>query len=132
LKATPFLLAGGLLLIGLAVLAKPACLRTEAGDRLLVLWRGQTGSIRFTNSVTGRPVVIDFEIGRLFQHFAAAADPTTEAYYTHGVYGWGSALAAESTRRLHFCSSTGMELRLGFYDIPLQGGCLEATLLWTR
>jgi hypothetical protein len=132
LKTTPFLLAGGLLLIGFAVLVKPACLRTDAGDRLMVLWRGQTGSIRFTNSVTGRPVVIDFEIGRLFRHFAVATDPTTEAYYTHGVYALEPALAAESTRRLHFCSSTGMELRFGFYDIPLQGGCLEATLLWTR
>jgi len=126
------LVAGGLLLAGLMLFTKPVCLRTEAGDRLLVLWRGQTGRIRFINSVTGQPVAIGFEIARLFQNFSAVTDPTTEAYYTHGVYAMDSALAAESTRRLHFCSSTGMELTLGLYDIHLQGGCLEATLIWTH
>ena len=120
-----------LFLAGLAAVVKPAILQTDGGARLLLLWRGQTGSIRFVNSVTGEPVAIDFRIGRLFQNFSVATDDTTEAYYTHGVYPMGSALAAESTRLLRFCSGTGMALTLGFYDIHLQGGCLEARLLWT-
>jgi hypothetical protein len=120
-----------LLAAGLAAAAKPAVLQTDGGARLLVLWRGQTGSIRFVNSVTGQPVAIAFRIGRLFQEFSVATEATTEAYYTHGVYPLGAALAAESNRSLKLCSGTGIELRLGFYHVHLQGGCLEARLLWT-
>jgi hypothetical protein len=120
-----------LFLAGLAAVVKPAILQTDGGARLLLLWRGQTGSIRFVNSVTGEPVAIDFRIGRLFQNFSVATDATTEAYYTHGVYPMGAALAAESNRSLKFCSSTGIKLRLGFYHVHLQDGCLEARLLWT-
>jgi hypothetical protein len=127
----PVLLAVCLLLAGVAAAAKPALLRTDSGDKLLLLWRGQTGSVHFVNSVTEQPVAIHFRIGRLFQNFSVATDDTTEAYYTHGVYPMGSALATESTRLLRFCSGTGMALTLGFYDIHLQGGCLEAMLLWT-
>ncbi len=120
-----------LLLAGAVALVKPAILQTEGGAKLLVLWRGQTGSIRFVNSVTGQPVAIDFRIGRLFQNFSVATDEATEAYYTHGLYPMGDALAAESERSLKFCSSTGIELRLGFYHVHLRDGCLEARLLWT-
>lgn len=127
----PIALAVCLLLAGTAAAAKPVFLRTDHGARLLLLWRGQAGSVHFVNSVTGQPVVISFRIARLFHDFAVATDETTEAYYTHGVYPMGSALAAESSRILRFCSSTGMALTLGFYEIHLQGGCLEATLLWT-
>jgi hypothetical protein len=128
----PFFLAFCLLAAGLAAAGiKPTLLQTDSGSRLLVLWRGQSGGVRFVNSVTGQPVAIDFRIGRLFQNFSVATDATTEAYYTHGVYPMSAALAAESTRTLRFCSSTGIELRLGFYHVHLQGGCLEARLLWT-
>lgn len=120
-----------LLVAGVLAVGKPAILQTDSGARLLLLWRGQTGSIRFVNSVTGQPVEIDFRIGRLFQNFSVATDETTEAYYTHGVYPMGEALAAESERSLKFCSSTGIELRLGFYHVHLRDGCLEARLLWT-
>jgi hypothetical protein len=120
-----------LLLAGAVALVKPAILQTEGGAKLLVLWRGQAGSIRFVNSVTGQPVAIDFRIGRLFQNFSVATDEATEAYYTHGLYPMGDALAAESERSLKFCSSTGIELRLGFYHVHLRDGCLEARLLWT-
>ncbi len=120
-----------LLLAGVVAVVKPAILQTDSGSRVLVLWRGQTGSVRFVNSVTGQPVAIGFRIGRLFQDFSVVTDATTEAYYTHGVYPMGDALAAESNRSLKFCSSTGIELRLGFYHVHLLNGCLEARLLWT-
>ena len=120
-----------LFLVALTALAKPAILQTEGGTRLLLLWRGQTGGIHFVNSVTGEPVAIDFRIGRLFHAFSVATDATTEAYYTHGVYPMGAALAGESNRSLKLCSGTGIDLRLGFYHVHLQDGCLEARLLWT-
>jgi hypothetical protein len=125
------LLGGCLLLAAAAAAAKPALLQTDDGTRLLLLWRGQRGSVHFVNSVTGQPVVISFRIGRLFHDFSVATDDTTEAYYTHGVYPMPPVLAAESTPLLRLCSSTGMSLTLGFHHVRLLGGCLEARLLWT-
>lgn len=113
------------------LLVKPAVIRTENETRLAVLFRWQTGSICFVNSVTGQPVVIRFTIRSQFQNFSVSADETTEAYYSHGVYDLNHAVSSESTNHLKFCSMKGIILKMGFYTFSIQDGCLEVDLLWT-
>lgn len=115
----------------LLLLVKPAVIRTEKETRLAVLFRWQTGSISFVNSVTGQPVVIRFTIRSQFQNFSVSADETTEAYYSHGVYDLNQAVSGESTNHLYFCSMKGIILNMGFYTFSIQDGCLEVDLLWT-
>jgi len=113
------------------LLVKPAVIRTENETRLAVLFRWQTGTISFINSVTGQPVVIRFTIRNQFQNFSVSADETTEAYYSHGVYDLNQAVSCESTSRLKFCSMKGIMLNMGFYTLTVKDGCLEVDLLWT-
>lgn len=115
----------------LLLLVKPAVIRTENETRLAVLFRWQTGSISFVNSVTGQPVIIRFTIRNQFQDFSVSADETTEAYYSHGVYDLNQAVSGESTNHLKFCSMKGIILNMGFYTFSIQDGCLEVDLLWT-
>ncbi len=125
-------LALGLLLICIVFCLKPAVVETEGHSRLLVLLRWQSGQIRFVNSVTRKPVVIRFRIGGLFHDFAVHTDKSTEEYYTNGLYSLNEVAAKESTDILRFCSATGIRLTLGFYDLDVKDGCLEARLLWKR
>ncbi len=126
------LIIGGGILTGLMLVAvKPAVVSTEHQARLLLLFRSQPGQIRFINSITHKPVVIDFRVGRVFKDFSVATDPLTEAYYTSGTYSINQAVAAEETAVLNFCSLRGISLKLGFYQIELTDGCLEVRLLWT-
>ena len=113
------------------LLVKPAVIRTENETRLAVLFRWQTGSIRFVNSVTGQPVVIRFTIRSQFQDFSVSADETTGAYYSHGVYDLNQAVSGESTNHFKFCSMKGIILNMGFYTFNVKDGCLEVDLLWT-
>lgn len=122
---------GGLLACLLLATVKPALVSTGQQTGLLVLMRWQSGQIRFINSVTQKPVLIRFRVGRVFQEFSVSTDPLTEAYYTSGTYSMSEAAAAEKTPVLRFCSIGGMSLKLGFYDIEIQDGCLEVRLLWT-
>jgi hypothetical protein len=122
---------GGTLACLLLAAVKPAVVSTDQKTGLLVLFRGQSGQIRFTNSVTQEPVVIGFRVGSVFKDFSVATDPLTEAYYTSGTYPLNAAAAAEATAVLRFCSIKGIALRLGCYDIELADGCLEVRLLWT-
>ena len=122
----------GLLLICLVSSLKPAVVKTEDYSRLLVLLRWQSGQIRFVNSVTNRPVAIDFRIGGLFHDFVVSTDETTEDYYANGLYTLNDVLAKDSTDTLRFCSVRGMRLTLGFYDLDVKDGCLEVRLLWKR
>lgn len=125
-------LALGLLLICLVTGLKPAVVKTDDHSRLLVLVRGQSGEIRFVNSVTRRPVVIHFRIGGLFHDFRVSTDETTEEYYTNGLYSLNEFVAKDSTDTLRLCSVKGMRLKLGFYDLDVNDGCLEVRLLWKR
>ena len=120
-----------LLLIGAAVLLRPAIATTEKGSRLLVLLRWQSGRIQFVNSVTGRPVAIRFRVGTAFDRFAMTTDPATEEYYTNGVYRLNDVTSTQSTNALRFCSMNGIHLTLGFHDLDVRNGCLEVKLLWT-
>ncbi len=122
---------GGFLACLLLAAVKPAVVSTDQKTGLLVLFRWQSGQIRFINSVTQEPVVIRFRLGRVFQGFSVSTDPLTESYYTSGTYSLNEAAAAEQTDVLRFCSIGGISLRLGFYDIELKDGCLEVRLLWT-
>jgi hypothetical protein len=128
----PALVIGGLLLIFLLSILKPALIKTDDHVGLLVLFRGQSGTIRFVNSVTARPVAIHFRIGGRFHDFTVATDETTEAYYTNGLFSLNEAVSRESTEVLQFCSMKGIFLSFGFYDFYLKDGCLEVKLLWTE
>jgi hypothetical protein len=126
------LIIGGLLVGCLLLILKPAVVHTDNHARLLVLFRGQSGVIRFVNSVTEKPVAIHFRIGSRFQDFSFVTDETTEAYYTSGLFSLNEAVSKESKEALRFCSMKGISLKLGFYDLHVKGGCLEAKLLWTK
>jgi hypothetical protein len=128
----PAFVMGGLLLVCLLSILKPALIKTDNHAGLLVLFRGQSGSIRFVNSVTERPVAIQFRIRGRFQDFSVATDETTEAYYTSGLFSLNEAVSRESTDALQLCSMKGISLSLGFYDFYLNDGCLEVKLLWTK
>lgn len=121
----------GITLAILLLLVKPAVIRTENETRLAVLFRWQTGTIGFINSVTGQPVVIRFAIRSQFQNFSVSADETTEAYYSHGVYDLNQAVSGESTNHFKFCSIKGITIQMGFYNFTVKDGCLEVDLLWT-
>jgi hypothetical protein len=123
-------LVGGALLLGLMAVAKPAILRTDNQVRLLVLLRWQSGTVRFVNSVTERPVVIHFRVAGTFRDFSVVTDAGTEEYYTSGMYSMNAAVSVESLPRLRFCSIKGMSVAIGFYDFQLNDGCLEVELLW--
>jgi hypothetical protein len=124
-------LIGGALLVGLLAVVKPAIVRTDNHARLLVLLRWQSGTVRFVNSVTERPVAIHFRVGGTFRDFSVATDAGTEAYYTGGMYSMNEVVSVESLPSLRFCSIKGISVTIGFYDIQLNDGCLEVKLLWT-
>jgi hypothetical protein len=128
----PALVIGGLLVVCLLSILKPALIKTDNHAGLLVLFRGQSGTIRFVNSVTEKPVAIHFRIGARFQDFSVVTDETTEAYYTNGLFSLNEAVSKESKDALQFCSMKGIFLSLGFYDFHLKGDCLEVKLLWTK
>lgn len=117
-------------LAALAALAlvRPAVATTDSGSRLLVLLRGQAGSIRFVNSVTHRPVEIAFRIGARFDRFAMRTDPGTEEYYTAGLYAVNDVAARDATDVLRFCSMNGMHVTLGWTELDVKDGCLEVKL----
>ena len=54
--ARRFLIFCGLILLCLLPVLKPAIVRSDGCPGLLVLLRGQSGTIDFVNSVTGKPV----------------------------------------------------------------------------
>jgi hypothetical protein len=124
-------LIGGAALACLLALVKPAVLRTDHHAGLLVLLRWQSGTIRFVNSVTDRPVTFHFRVDGTFRHFSVATDETTEAYYTGGMYSMNEAVSGESIPVLGLCSVKGISMTIGFYDLHVTDGCLEVKLLWT-
>jgi hypothetical protein len=122
---------GTVVLVGLLSTVKPAVIQLDQHTRLLMLWRWQSGAIRFVNSVTDRPIRIDFRIGGEFEGFSVTTDELTEEYYTAGVYSMNDELSHEATDTLRFCSMKGLTVRLGFYEFDLKDQCLEVKLLWT-
>nr|WP_051946868.1 hypothetical protein [Thermus amyloliquefaciens] len=102
----------------------------DEGRRYLLLTAWDEGRVEFVNSVTGRPVLLEFGMPWAFQGFRAFTDPETEAYYTAGEYPWNQALAKERRRALAYCSEMGLALRLGGTWFRAEGGCLRLRLLW--
>ncbi len=96
----------------------------------LALFPWEEARVEFLNSVTGRPVLLEFRPFFRFQDFRAYTDPETEAYYTAGAYSWNAALARERRKELASCSETGLALRLGRRWFQAEGGCLRVRLLW--
>ena len=126
---TPILVVGVLLL----ALARPVRLHTDqgtSGDRVLWLWAWQSGDVAFTNSVTGGPVRIAFDLRTGFDRFRMRTDEKTENYYTSGTYRINARLRPQRTRSLDYCTVVGMDVRLGGYRTTLRDRCLEITLLW--
>lgn len=124
------ILASAGVLIVLLLMLKPALLELDGTTRLLALFRWQGGEISFVNSVTGKPVVISFSIGSIFNKFHISTDTETEAYYSHGTYDLNTVMSRDSTAILRFCSVQGIHLDIGFYKLDVKNGCLEVSLLW--
>ncbi|MFN4070374.1 MAG: hypothetical protein ACK4HT_02250 [Thermus caldifontis] len=95
---------------------------------LLTPW--ERGQVEFVNSVTGKPVLLEFHLPWAFQGFRAFTDPETEAYYTGGEYPWNQALAKERRKALAYCSEVGLALKLGDTWFRVERGCLRVHLLW--
>lgn len=96
----------------------------------LFLSAWEQGRVEFVNSVTGKPILLEFHLPWAFQGFRAFTDPETEAYYTAGEYPWNQALAKEKRRALAYCSEVGLALRLGSTWFRVERGCLRLRLLW--
>ena len=123
---TPILVVGVLLL----ALARPVRVRHDGTDTVAWLWAWQTGTVAFTNSVTGGRVQITFGLRTGFDHFHMATDEKTENYYTSGTYRINARLRPQRTRTQNYCSVVGMTVRLGRTHTTLRDSCLELTLLW--
>ena len=123
---TPILVVGVLLL----ALARPVRVVSDGGTSVAWLWAWQTGTVAFTNSVTGGPVRITFGLRTGFDHFRMATDEKTENYYTSGTYRINARLRPQRTRTQNYCSVVGMTVRLGRSHTTLRDSCLELTLLW--
>jgi hypothetical protein len=119
-----------LALLLLAALGRLVVIDSADRAEALWLWAWQKGRIIFTNSVTGRPVEISFQVLWYFSQFSVRTDAGTEEYYTGGVYRWGPGLAQESNKKLQYCSEVGITMILGARAFRAQGGCLTASLLW--
>lgn len=98
--------------------------------RYMLLTPWEKGQVEFVNTVTGRPVLLEFHLLWAFQGFQAFTDPETEAYYTAGEYPWNQALAKERRKVLAYCSEVGLALKLGGTWFRVQKGCLRLRLLW--
>ncbi|MBW6395945.1 hypothetical protein KZX47_12405 [Thermus sp. SYSU G05001] len=96
----------------------------------LFLSAWEQGRVEFVNSVTGKPVLLEFHLPWAFQGFRAFTDPETEAYYTAGEYPWNQALAREKRKTLDYCSEVGLALKLGSTWFRVEKGCLRLRLLW--
>ncbi len=120
------LLGAGLLLSFLRVVE----VEGEGERALLFLLPFQEARVEFLNSVTGKPVLLEFRPLWRFQGFRAYIDPETEAYYTGGAYPWNEALARERRKALLYCSEAGLALRLGGRWFRVEKGCLRARLLF--
>ncbi len=118
--------------LGLGALSLLRLVAVEEGEtrRFVLLPPWAEGRVEFVNSVTGKPVLLEFRPLFRFQGFRAYTDAETEAYYTAGAYPWNEALAKERRRELYYCSETGLALRLGESWFQAEGGCLRARLLW--
>lgn len=124
---TPILVMGVLIL----ALARPVRLHPDSGpDRIAWMWAWQSGEVDFTNSVTGGPVRITFDLRTGFDHFRMLTDEKTENYYTSGTYRINARLRPQRTRSLDYCTVVGMTVRLGTSNTTLRDSCLELTLLW--
>lgn len=103
----------------------------KGGQRTyLVLLPWEEARVEFVNSVTGKPVLLEFRPFLRFQDFRAYTDPETEAYYTGGAYSWNQALARERKREIVYCSELGLALGLGGRWFQAQEGCLCLRLLF--
>ncbi|WP_370687359.1 hypothetical protein [Thermus sp. NEB1569] len=104
----------------------------EEGGRktYLALFPWEEVRVEFVNSVTGRPVLLEFRPLFRLQDFRAYTDPETEAYYTAGEYSWNQSLARERRKTLAYCSEVGLALKLGSTWFRVEKGCLRLRLLW--
>ncbi|WP_337844947.1 hypothetical protein [Thermus sp.] len=127
---TRLLLLGAGLFLVLLTLLRVVEVEGEGQRTLFFLPAFAEGRVEFVNSVTGKPVLLEFHISWRFQGFRAYTDLETEAYYTGGTYPWNQALAQERRRELLYCSEAGLALRLGGRWFRVEGGCFRVRLLF--
>lgn len=118
-----------LFLLALALL-RVVEVEAEGKRAYQVLLPFQEVRVEFLNSVTERPVLLEFRPLFRFQGFRAYTDPETEAYYTSGTYPWNQALARERHRALRYCSESGLALKVGSRWFRVEGGCVGLRLLY--
>lgn len=116
--------------LGTLSLVRLVAVEEGATRRFLLLLPWEEGRVEFVNSVTGKPVLLEFRPLFRFQGFRAYTDAETEAYYTAGAYPWNQVLAQERRKELYYCSEVGLALRLGEIWFQAEGGCLRVRLLW--
>ncbi len=119
-----------LLVLGAAAVARPVRVRTDGSSRVVWLGAWDRGSVSFTNSVTGGPVVIDFGLRTGFDDVRMRTDEKTEDYYTDGTYRINRRLRSERSRSLAYCSMVGMQVTLRARTLRVQDSCLSLELLW--
>ncbi|MDM7323838.1 MAG: hypothetical protein P3W93_002370 [Thermus sp.] len=118
------------LALGFLTLVRVVVVEDGEKPTYLLLTAWDQGRVEFVNSVTGKPVLLEFHLPWAFQGFRAFTDPETEAYYTAGMYSWNQALAEERRKALVYCSEMGLALKLGGAWFRVQEGCLHLRLLW--
>ncbi|AFZ68674.1 hypothetical protein [Deinococcus peraridilitoris] len=121
----------GVIVLTLALVLLASQLRVIGVQGRMVLgWAWQDGQVAFTNSVTGRPVRIQFSLRRPFSEFRMITDPDTEGYYTGGEYRINDQLKHEYTRQLDYCSEVGMQLNIGAKEWTISQKCMTIRALW--
>ncbi len=128
-KAWP-LMGWALVFLALLTLLRVVMVDGPEGRQWLLLWPWDRVRVEFIHSVTGRPVLLEFQPLWRFQGFQAHTDPETEAYYTGGEAPWNQALDRVREKALSYCSEVGLALGLGGRWFKAQGGCLRLRLLW--
>ncbi|MFA5567074.1 MAG: hypothetical protein WC972_00370 [Trueperaceae bacterium] len=111
-------------------LSRPVHVEGDRIDQHLWLWAWQQGSVTFTNSVTGAPVVIEFGLLTGIDRQRMLTDEKTENYYTSGTYDLNQRLLGKRTRQLRYCSIVGIDVAIASHRYALADSCLEITLLW--
>jgi hypothetical protein len=87
--------------------------------------------VEFLNSVTGRPVLLEFRPLFRFQGFQGLHRPRDRGLlHRRGTYPWNQALAKERRRALLYCSELGLAVRVGGRWFRAEGGCLGLRLLY--
>jgi len=97
---------------------------------VFISWPFEKIKINFINSVTRRPVEINFRPIFYFSSFQMNTDKETEAYYTRGVYEIQEELKKEIRKSMVICSEKGIMFCVGEKCHEVKDGCAKIRLVW--